>query len=64
MNNIPNTTNLNVRVDSTLKKESDILFKKLGLKCHIEPDWLLIYKYIDEQLILLLIATGNHSELF
>ena len=31
MNDIPNTTNLNVRVDSTLKKESDILFKKLGL---------------------------------
>lgn len=26
-----NTTNLNVRVDATLKKESDILFKNLGL---------------------------------
>ena len=26
-----NTTNLNVRVDSTLKKESDMLFKDLGL---------------------------------
>ncbi len=31
MENIPNTTNLNVRVDSTLKQESDLLFKKLGL---------------------------------
>ena len=31
MNNIPNTTNLNVRVDSTLKHESDMLFKSLGL---------------------------------
>lgn len=29
MNN--NTTNLNVRVDSTLKQESDLLFKDLGL---------------------------------
>lgn len=38
-------------------------YKNCG-ECHIEPDWLLIYKYIDEQLILLLIATGNHSELF
>ena len=31
MNSISNTTNLNVRVDSTLKEESDILFKNLGL---------------------------------
>mgnify|MGYP004503661143 FL=1 len=31
MNSIPNTTNLNVRVDSTLKQESDKLFKNLGL---------------------------------
>jgi DNA-damage-inducible protein J len=31
MSNIPNTTNLNVRVDSTLKQESDMLFKNLGL---------------------------------
>ncbi len=31
MSSIPNTTNLNVRVDSTLKEESDMLFKSLGL---------------------------------
>lgn len=31
MNSIPNTTNLNIRVDSTLKQESDLLFKSLGL---------------------------------
>ena len=31
MSNIPNTTNLNVRVDSNLKQESDLLFKNLGL---------------------------------
>ena len=31
MNSIPNTTNLNIRVDSTLKQESDMLFKDLGL---------------------------------
>ena len=33
-------------------------------ECHIEPDWLLIYKYQDNELILLLIATGSHSDLF
>lgn len=30
--------------------------------CHIEPDWVLIYKYFDNDLILLLVNTGSHSE--
>lgn len=30
--------------------------------CHIEPDWILIYKYIDEDIILLLVNTGSHSD--
>ena len=33
-------------------------------ECHITPDWLLIYKYQNDELILLLFATGSHSELF
>lgn len=33
-------------------------------ECHIEPDWLLIYYINDNELILLLMATGSHSELF
>lgn len=33
-------------------------------ECHITPDWLLIYKYENENLVLLLFATGSHSELF
>ena len=33
-------------------------------ECHIEPDWLLVYKYTDDKLILLLVETGSHSELF
>ena len=33
-------------------------------ECHIEPDWLLIYKYKDDTLVLVLFATGSHSELF
>ncbi|MBR3363127.1 MAG: type II toxin-antitoxin system YafQ family toxin [Bacilli bacterium] len=38
-------------------------YKNCG-ECHIEPDWLLVYQYIDNELILVLIATGSHSELF
>lgn len=33
-------------------------------ECHIEPDWLLIYKIYEDTLILLLFDTGSHSELF
>ena len=32
-------------------------------ECHIEPDWLLIYKYDDNELVLLLVDTGSHSEI-
>lgn len=33
-------------------------------ECHIEPDWLLIYKVYRDTLILKLIRTGSHSDLF
>ena len=33
-------------------------------ECHIQPDWLLIYRVEDEDLILFLSRTGIHSYLF
>ena len=33
-------------------------------ECHLKPDWLLVYKYIDDKLVLLLFATGTHADLF
>ena len=37
---------------------------KAGLReCHIEPDWLLVYKILEDRLILLATATGSHSEI-
>lgn len=33
-------------------------------ECHIEPDWLLVYKKNYDELILFLIETGLHSDLF
>lgn len=33
-------------------------------ECHIEPDWLLIYKYNHNELILFMVETGSHSDLF
>ena len=33
-------------------------------ECHIKPDLLLIYQILDDELILVLINIGSHSELF
>ena len=32
-------------------------------ECHIAPDWLLVYAYKKQELILVLSRTGTHSEL-
>lgn len=32
--------------------------------CHIEPDWVLIYRVEKEALVLLATRTGTHSDLF
>ncbi len=32
-------------------------------ECHIEPDWLLVYEIRKDELLLLLIRTGTHSDL-
>lgn len=33
-------------------------------ECHITPDWLLVYKISNDELILYLTRTGTHSDLF
>lgn len=42
---------------------NDKTFKECN-ECHIQPDWLLVYKVQNNELILLLFATGSHSDLF
>jgi mRNA interferase YafQ len=32
--------------------------------CHVQPDWVLIYRVIQSENILLLVNTGTHSDLF
>ncbi len=33
-------------------------------ECHIQPDWLLIYRINNNELFLFLSRTGTHSDLF
>ena len=33
-------------------------------ECHIRPDWLLVYRVDGEDLVLFLLRTGSHTDLF
>lgn len=33
-------------------------------ECHIEPDWLLIYRIDENKQTVILVRTGSHAELF
>lgn len=33
-------------------------------ECHIQPDWLLVYRIEEDVLVLTLARTGTHSDLF
>ena len=33
-------------------------------ECHIRSDWLIIYRLEDNDLVLILVRTGSHSDLF
>lgn len=49
-------------LDLKHKDHSLIASFKGRRECHIEPDWLLIYKLSDEEIIFE--RTGTHSDLF
>ena len=33
-------------------------------ECHIAPDWLLVYEVMERDLLLYLMRTGTHSDIF
>lgn len=37
---------------------------KTHRELHVEPDWLLIYKLIPEEKVVIFVRTGTHSDLF
>lgn len=46
-------------------KDHDLTGNYKGCReCHVDPDWLLIYEYFDNTLVLMLYRVGSHSDLF
>lgn len=33
-------------------------------ECHIKPDWLLVWERHDDELVLLMLNTGTHADIF
>lgn len=33
-------------------------------ECHVKPDWLLVWEQNDDELVLLMLNTGTHSDIF
>ncbi|MBR4135761.1 MAG: type II toxin-antitoxin system YafQ family toxin [Bacteroidales bacterium] len=49
----------------TKYKEYSLTGKLRGVReCHIQADWLLIYRIIDRKCLLYLLNTGTHADLF
>ncbi|MBD3949927.1 type II toxin-antitoxin system YafQ family toxin [Tuanshanicoccus lijuaniae] len=66
---------LDTVIELIQQQEMEILAKKYqthtlkgefqGIQeCHIEKDWLLMYEIIQNELVLLLMRTGSHDDLF
>lgn len=54
----------NIKLENKYKDHS-LSGQYVGFKeCHILPDWLLVYRIDNDNLILFLSRTGSHSDLF
>ena len=46
-------------------KDHELSGNRRGFReCHVQPDWLLVYRIYNNNLILSLARTGTHSDLF
>ena len=49
----------------TKHRDHELQGKFKGFRgCHIQPDWLLMYLIEDDVLVLTLVDTGTHSDMF
>ena len=57
-----------LRTDTPLPakfKDHELSGRYVGLReCHIKPDWLLVWEQNDNEIVLLMLNTGTHSDIF
>jgi len=52
------------KLDAKHKTHTLTGHKTVVWECHIKPDWLLLWHQINDELTLILLDTGSHSDLF
>ena len=52
------------KLDKKYRVHSLLGYEIVVWECHIKPDRLLLWQQIDDELILILLDTGTHSDLF
>ena len=61
---VVNTLAAGEKLDSKYR-DHDLTGDYIGFReCHIQSDWLLVYRIEQEELELFLFRTGTHSDLF
>lgn len=64
LDKVINTLAQGLQLDPKYKDHSLIGDYEGFRECHIQPDWLLVYRIEEDKLILILQRTGSHSDLF
>jgi mRNA interferase YafQ len=52
------------KLDTKYRTHTLTGYKTTIWECHVKPDWLLLWQQMDNDLILILLDTGTHSDLF
>ena len=52
------------KLDAKHRTHTLVGYRTVVWECHVKPDWLLLWQQINEELILVLLDTGTHSDLF
>lgn len=64
LNSVVKTLAEGKRLDAK-HKDHDLKGDLAGFReCHVQPDWLLIYRIINKTCVLYLLDTGTHADLF
>ena len=59
-----NTLAMKMKLDDKYREHCLTGNYKSFRECHIEPDWLMIYRIDNNELELFLFRTGSHSDLY
>ena len=64
LKNVIHTLAKGEKLDMKYRAHTLLGYQTLIWECHIKPDWLLLWQQVEGELILILLDTGTHSDVF